>query len=50
MEERGEEMRVVDSYGELDQNIVVAETALLQTVLVSLFSQAFSSCVYTSQW
>lgn len=36
VQERGEEMGVVNGNGELDQDIVVAETALLQTVVVSL--------------
>lgn len=48
VQERGEEMRVVNSDGKLDQDVVVAETTLLQTVDVRLTRKLGIVPVYLS--
>ena len=49
VQEGSEEMRVVNSDRELDQDIVVAETALLQAVGVSLTPKLGDLYLYTFQ-
>lgn len=49
MQERCEEMGVVDSDGDINQNVLVPEAAFLQTAIVSLYATHQRGFVHTSQ-
>jgi len=53
VEERGEEVRVVDDNGQLGEDVLVTEAALLQAadnISVWRLGIAVSLCILTSQW
>jgi hypothetical protein len=53
VEERGEKVRVVDDNGQLGEDVLVAEAALLQAVgykSVYQFRVVLRCCILTSQW